>query len=525
MPGPTVVIVGAGVVGAAVADELTAKGWTDVTIVDQGEMPATGGSSSHAPGLVFQANSSKLLTDLARYTVEKFCELQVDGESCFFQVGGIEVATTPERLHELHRRRGWLSSWGISAQVLDRPQTCERHPLLDPEQVMGGLYTPTDGLARAVNAVQAQLERASGRGARLLGLHEVLDVIVDAGFVRGVVTDHGRIDADIVLCCAGIWGPKIASMVGMSLPLTPCGHQMAWTTPIPALRGAQREATLPILRHQGQDLYYREKFDRVGIGYYGHRAMPYESTDIPHWSQDAPMPSSLQFTPDDFAPAWKHTQELLPSLREAQIESGFNGLFSFTTDGMPLIGQSADVTGFWVAEAVWVTHSAGVGRAVAELLVDGVSTTFDLHEADLARFEPHQSAPDYVLARDCRNFDEVYDILHPLQPPTDLRPLRVSPFYRRQQELGAEFLEASGWERPQWYDANKHLVVGADIPDHGDWASRYWSPIVAAEAQQTRKSVAMYDMTALKRLGSPVRAPPPSCSRWSRRMWPSRSVR
>jgi glycine cleavage system aminomethyltransferase T len=167
---------------------------------------------------------------------------------------------------------------------------------------------------------------------------------------------------------------------------------------------------------------------------------------------------------------------------------------------MPLLGESPDVRGFWVAEAVWVTHSAGVARAVSEWLVDGHCSSFDLHECDVNRFEPHQLSPEYVLARDCQNFVEVYDILHPLQPSGDPRPIRTSPFHARQQELDAWFLEANGWERPQWYEANAGLVDGRSIPTPNDWAARYWSPIVGAEAQATRETVAMYDMTALKRL-------------------------
>ena len=96
MAGRRTVIIGAGVVGAALADELSARGWTDITVVDQGDLPATGGSSSHAPGLVFQANGSKALTEMARYTVEKFLSLEHDGQSCFLQVGGLEVVTTEE---------------------------------------------------------------------------------------------------------------------------------------------------------------------------------------------------------------------------------------------------------------------------------------------------------------------------------------------------------------------------------------------------------------------------------------------
>ncbi|CAM5598660.1 GcvT family protein [Streptomyces aurantiogriseus] len=500
MAGPRVVIIGAGVVGAALADEISARGWTEVTVVDQGPLPATGGSSSHAPGLVFQTNSSKTMTELARYTVEKFCSLDVDGKPCFLQVGGLEVATTPERLVELHRRHGWITAWGIESRILTPDECVEQHPLVNRDKVLGGLLVPTDGLAKAVLAVEAQIRRATDRGVRFLARHEVLDVQQSEGRVTGVLTDQGEIPADIVVCCAGIWGPKIARMAGMNLPLTPLAHQLAWTGPVPALAGQTEEAVRPILRHQDADLYYRDRFDGIGIGYYGHRPMPISADDILSVDEADEMPSVLKFTEDDFADAWTETQSLLPATKEAKVEEGINGLFSFTTDNFPLLGESPDVKGFWVAEAVWVTHSAGVGRAMAEWLVDGHCSSFDLHECDVNRFEPHQLSPEYVLARDCQNFVEVYDILHPLQPSGHPRPIRTSPFHERQRQHGAFFLEANGWERPQWYEANAGLVEGRTIPTPNEWAAQYWSPIVGAEAQATRETVAMYDMTALKRL-------------------------
>ncbi|HEX9833930.1 MAG TPA: FAD-dependent oxidoreductase, partial [Mycobacterium sp.] len=130
MAGPRVVIIGAGIVGANLADELAARSWGQITVVDQGPLPLTGGSTSHAPGLVFQTNACKTMTAFARYTVEKFVGMDLDGEWCFNQVGGLEVATTPERLAELHRRQGWATSWGIEGIVLE-PQECARiHPLV-----------------------------------------------------------------------------------------------------------------------------------------------------------------------------------------------------------------------------------------------------------------------------------------------------------------------------------------------------------------------------------------------------------
>jgi glycine cleavage system aminomethyltransferase T len=165
---------------------------------------------------------------------------------------------------------------------------------------------------------------------------------------------------------------------------------------------------------------------------------------------------------------------------------------------MPILGPAKSVSGLWFAEAVWVTHSAGVGRAVAEWLVTGRSSV-DLHECEIARFDAGQLAPAWIKARSCQNFVEVYDIIHPQQPIIDPRPLKVSPFYGRQQALGGEFLEAGGWERPHWYGANAGLVTG-DEPAPNEWAAKYWSPIIAAEARVTRESVAVYDMTALRRI-------------------------
>jgi glycine cleavage system aminomethyltransferase T len=355
-------------------------------------------------------------------------------------------------------------------------------------------------VAKALWAVEAQIERAKSRGVTFLPRHEVTDIAVEDGKVVGVVTDHGEIPADVVVCCAGIWGPKVAALVGMNLPLTPLAHQLAWTGPIPALAGQTEEAVRPILRHQGADLYYRDRFDQLGIGYYGHVPMPIDAHDLLSVEEAEVMPSVLEFTPDDFAPAWDETQSLLPATTDTKIEEGINGVFSFTPDGMPLLGESPDVSGFWVAEAVWVTHSAGVGRAVAEWLANGHSASFDLHECDVNRFEDYQLVPEYVLERDCQNFVEVYDILHPLQPMDSPRAIRTSPFYSRQHELGAYFLPATGWERPQWYERNRSLLERYDVPQPNDWAAQFWSPIVGAEAQATREGVAMYDMTALKRL-------------------------
>lgn len=492
---PRVVVIGAGVVGAAVADELTARGWSDVTVLDRGALPLPGGSSSHAPGLVFQTNPSKTMSDFARCTVEKLSSLDV-----FAPVGGLEVATTPERLADLRRRHGLATSWGIPGRLVDPDECAALHPLLParhggPASVLGGLHTPTDGLAAAPRAVAAQLARAVDRGARVLGEHRVLEVRSERGRVTGVRTDRGDVPADVVVSATGFWGPQTGALVDLVIPLLPMAHQYVKTGPVAALAGATAEASAPILRHQDRDLYFREHGDRIGIGSYAHRPMPVDLDGLPGTG----MPSVLDFTPVDFAPSWADATALLPDLAASTVTDAFNGIFSFTPDGMPLIGEHPGLRGFWVAEAVWVTHSAGVGRALARWLVEG-EPGVDVHECDLNRFEEAQLAPSSIETRSAQNFVEVYDILHPLDPPREPRPLRVSPFHPRQVELGAVFLEGAGWERPHWFAANAALPEVGRIPRRGEWASRFWSPIAGAEALVTRDRVAMYDMTPLKRL-------------------------
>ncbi|MBZ6257271.1 FAD-dependent oxidoreductase [Streptomyces olivaceus] len=502
---PRVVVIGAGIVGCSLADELTARGWTDVTVLEQGPLPAPGGSSSHAPGLVFRTSPSRTLTAFARYTVEKFASLTADGVPCFQQVGGLELATTPERLAELHRRAGYAASWGVRGEIVGAARCRELWPFLDESVVLGGFHTPEDGLARALHASRAQLDRATARGARALDRHTVTGIEREDGRVTAVVTDRGAFPADHVVCAAGFWGPVVGRMAGVDVPLQPLAHQYARTGPLTGLRGATAEATKPILRFQDRDLYFREHGDRLGIGSYAHRPLPVDPFAVPGYDEsrarDMDMPSSYPFTPEDWAPSWEECRRLMPALREAEIDSGFNGVFSFTPDGMPVIGESRTLRGFWLAEAVWVTHSAGVARAVAEWMVDG-RPSLDVHECDLTRFEEAQRSPAYLRERGAQQFVEVYDVIHPLQPMERPRPLRVSPFHARQQQLGAYFLEGGGWERPHWYGANAALGAAeeARLPARDAWSARHWSPIAAAEARATRERVALYDMTPLRRL-------------------------
>ncbi len=495
-----VVIVGAGVVGAALADELSELGWTNVTVLDKGDLPAPGGSSSHAPGLVFQTHASRAMSKMAQYTADKFKSLEYEGEPCFITIGGLEVATTPERMAELHRRHGYAVASGVEAYLVSAEECVKIQPLLNADMVLGGMCTPTDGIAKAVRAVNAQLDLARARGVKVLDRHEVLDILVEDGQVIGVATDKGDIAADHVICCAGIWGQKIAEMAGVPMPILPLAHCDAITEPLPSLAGAVAEATGPLIRHGDGGVYYRERYDRLDIGSFEHRPIPVHYSELLSVDEAEIMPSTLPLTMEDFEGAWKETHRLFPETAGVSIAQGMNGVFAFTADDFPLVGEAPQLRGFWIAEAVWVTHSAGVARALAETMTFGYSESFNLSECELARFEDYQLDEKYVLERGGQNYLDVYAIRHPLQPIEGPRNLRVSPFHTREVELQGEFVPVHGYEIPLWYGSNEHLLDSLEVPERNAWAAKYWSPIVAAEAHATRNNVAMYDMTALTRL-------------------------
>jgi glycine cleavage system aminomethyltransferase T/glycine/D-amino acid oxidase-like deaminating enzyme len=495
----SVVIIGAGIVGCSTAYHLTQKGWRDIVVLEQGPLFATGGSTSHAPGLVFQTNASKTMTELASYVVKLYRELELGGEPCFYSVGSLEVAQTKERWDDLKRKFGFAQSWGVSASLLTPEEAQQKLPLLDPGQIYGAFSVPSDGIAKAVRIAEALGNKATEHGARFYGHTPVTNIEVANSRVQAVVTPNGRVETDLVLVCTGIWGPRVGRMAGVPIPLIPVQHQYVKTTPLPQLAGETREVVHPILRHQDKSLYFRQHADHYGIGSYQHEPLLVEADQIRSYQDSPIMPSIREFTPEHFAKPWTDAVQLLPALRQVDLTYKINGMFSFTPDGLPLLGETPDVRGLWVAEAVWVTHAGGVGKVMAEWIAED-RPSIDLRECNINRFESYAHSPAYIKARGAQQYREVYDIIHPLQQMENPRPLRVSPFYGRHKELGAVFFEGRGWERPQWFASNEALLSDYDVPPRSGWEARYWSPLIGAEHQATRERVALYDMTPLVRV-------------------------
>jgi glycine cleavage system aminomethyltransferase T/glycine/D-amino acid oxidase-like deaminating enzyme len=496
------VIIGAGIVGVSAAYHLSELGASDVLVLDQGPLFETGGSTSHAPGIIFQTNGSRTMCRIAQDSVALYDSLELDGERVWYGVGGLELATTVERMEELKRRRGFALSYGIEGTELLSPrEAAERSPLLDPATILGAYWVPSDGAGKGVKIAEALARRAGSADVAFEGGVTVTGFDIRGGRVHGVLTDGGAIECERVLLCAGLWGPTVGALAGVPIPLVAVQHQLVWTDPISELGGLEGDtwAKQPVVRHQDMWLYFRQRDDHYGVGNYRHEPIVTPQSAIRRPGGDL-QPALMPFTPGDFDLCEAETERMFPALRGRMRPSdparSLNGMFSFTPDAGSIVGESAVVRGVWVCEAVWVTHAAGMARQVAEWIVAG-EPSYDLAEADANRFYPFQTSSPYVRARGAQQYREVYDIVHPLQQPAAPRGLRLTPFYDRHRALGAEFFTGAGWERPQWFRANRDLVGGVrhEWARRTGWAARGWSPEVGAEHLATRSHAALFDIT------------------------------
>ncbi len=491
-----VVVIGGGIVGNSLVYHLALEGWKEVVQVDKGPFPNPGGSTGHASNFIFPVDHSKEMALITLDSVEQFKELGVFTES-----GGLELARTEERMEELRRRMASAKAWGIESHLLTPEEVKELVPYVNTDITKGAFYTPSVGVVDSLRAGTLMREKAMEMGSLTISPNtEVTGLDVVDGRIHTVHTDRGSIQADIVMIACGVWSPRIAEMAGATIPLTPAVHQMISVAPVPLFEETTTEIEYPIVRDMDTFCYERQNGKGMEVGSYAHRPILMDANEIPSIEESALSPTELPFTDEDFEPQLEQALELMPDIigdESVTIHYAINGLLSLTPDGNPLIGET-EVKGLWSVAAIWIKEGPGFAKAAVEWLTHGTSE-IDIHGADIARFYPYGRSKKHVIARTSEGYNKTYGIVHPREQWLSNRNVRVSPFYMREKELGAEFFETAGWERPQWYESNARL-----LEEFGDkvnrrpheWDARWWSPIINAEHLAMRDRGAMVDLTA-----------------------------
>ena len=500
-PRARVAVIGAGIVGNCLVEHLARLGWDDLVLIDKGPLPDPGGSTGHASNFIFPTDHGR---EIALITLESQRQYEALGANT--TCGGIEVARTEERMEELRRRMTSARVWGIESELLTPAQVAAMVPFVNPEVILGGFHTPSVSVVDSVGAGTIMRERALARGVltvldetEVTGL-ELEPVPFGRPRVRAVATTRGTVEVDHAVIACGVWSPRIAAMAGATIPLTPAVHQMADFGPVELLLATGSEIGHPIVRDMDSFMYERQSHESMEVGSYAHRPILVRPDDIPSIGAAERSPTEMPFTADDFAPQLERAREIMGELLAGtEMRYAVNGLLSLTPDTQQLLGETAEVANLWSAAAVWVREGPGSAQLVAEWMTHGYPRLLDPHGSDVTRFQPHERTGRHVRARCREHFPKTYGIVHPREQWESERGVKPSPFHARTEELGAEYFEARGWERPQWYHSNEDLVARYDIPDRPhEWDRRWWSPIINAEHLHLREKVGVVDLGAFQ---------------------------
>ncbi len=492
-----VVIIGGGVGGASIAYHLAQLGERDVVLLERNEL--TSGSTFHSAGLVGQLRGSVTLTRMMMDSVALYRRLQCGWVEC----GGIRLAGSEAREQEVLRQVAWSRTFGLPLELISAEQAQELFPLMVTDGVRCASYLATDGYLDPAQLTYTLIEGARAGGHSVFTHTRVDRIAVDRGRVRGVGTQWGEIEAEIVVNAGGMFAAELGRMAGVRVPVVPFGHEYLVTQPFRERGVGEDIVHLPTLRDPDLLVYFREEGAGLVMGGYERRSAP--------WSLDEHLVDRI---PPDFngrllEEDWPRFEEIaanacrrVPAMEEVKVTRLINGPEAFTPDNEFCLGES-EVRGLFVAAgfcAHGLAGAGGIGKLMAEWIVAG-EPPLDVWEMDIRRFGErgsHYRSPRYTLARTKEVYETYYDIRYPGHERQAGRPLRISSVYPWHCEHGAAFGEKAGWERVNWYESN--AAAGAEDLRPRGWAGMHWSAAIGAEALATRERAGLFDESSFAKL-------------------------
>jgi len=479
-----VVVIGGGVIGVSVAYHLAEAGIQDVVLVERKEL--TSGTTWHAAGLVGQLRSSINMTKLARYTSELYRGLEAEtGQATGYrQCGSMSIAATAERFEELKRSASMAKVFGLEVNVLSVAEIAERYPLIQTDDLFGGIHIPSDGYANAVDITQALAKGAKSRGVRIATHTKVEEILHEAGQITGVRTDRGEIQAKYVVICGGMWSRDLASTVGVNLPLHACEHYYVLFESVEGLH-----PDLPVLRDYDACTYYKYDAGKLLLGAFEPSAKPWGMGGI---SEDFCF-DEIAGDFDHFEPVLHDAMKRCPALERAGIQKFFCGPESFTPDVRYHLGEAPELKNCFVAaglNSIGLQSAGGVGKVTAEWIRDG-RPPVDLWEVDVRRNMPFQRNRRYLQSRVGESLGLLYATHYPYRQYETARGVRKAAIHDRLRTAGACHGEAYGWERPNWY-----APEGVEPVYDYSYGRQNWFEHSAAEHRAVREGVALFDQSS-----------------------------
>ena len=482
-----VAIVGGGAMGVGLLYHLAHEGWTDTTLLEKGEL--TSGATWHAAGLVPHFIGSLNMAKVHAEAPSLYARLEEETglNGGWHPTGAIRLALTDSEVDWFRYVQGVLTLVGVESHLLSPSEIVERQPLLNVDDVKLGFWTPNDGWSDPSSSTNAM-----ARGARQLGAsierHTLVTAMNQLSDGRWeVVTDKGRLVAEHVVNAAGCYAPQLGEMVGYDVPIVSVIHQYLVTEAIPEV--AELDFDFPVIRDPRASCYYRREIDGLIIG-------PYERAGAKTYGVDG-IDWDLHFhlTPPDhdvLMPWLELAAQRIPVFAEAGIRTTISGPITHTPDSGYLMGPAPGLKNYWVCAgaSIGVTQGPGAGKYLAQWMVHG-QTEINVAEMDPRRFGTHTYPKGpFAEAKAIDEFHEMYQVRPPGEQRFAGRPIKTTPVYDCFDELGAQWMEIFGWERPQYFgQPEQHTFRRSNALD-----------AVGDEVRGTRERAGIADLTAFTKI-------------------------
>ena len=480
-----VVVIGGGVAGCSVAYHLAKFGWKDTILLERDQL--TSGTTWHAAGLVGQLGATATITKLRKYSLNLYKELEKKTElsTGLKQNGAITVASSKERLQELLRQATSAQLFDVNVEVLDKQQIKNLYPVINDQDILGGVYMPEDGQADPVGVTNVLAKAARMEGVQIFEKTPVTKILVKNNRIIGVETSEGKIDCEYVVLATGMWSRQIGEDIGVSVPLYPNEHFYIITEPMNDL-----PKNLPVLRDYNDCLYLKEDAGKMLVGIFepGAKNAFKEKGIVPNDFSFGEFPDDF----DHFEPYLEKSFKRLPILENAGIRKFFSGPESFTPDTQYLLGETPEVSNLFTCcgfNSIGIASSGGAGRVTAEWMINGYMNE-DLYSLDIKRFQKFHSSKKFIMNRVTETLGDLYDMHWPYKQHKTSRDQRLLPYHEELKKAGACFGQAGEYERPMWY------ALGETKPNYQySFNHQNWYPSVEQECKNTTESVGLFELT------------------------------
>ncbi len=376
-PSAECVIIGGGVVGCSLAFHLARAGMRPL-LLERGELGS--GSTARNAGGVRQQFSTEInvrVGMLSRRLLADFDE-EVGATADLRRVGYLFVASAADHMTQLARNVEMQHRVGLSdVRLLTRDEVAGLVPQLNVDDVQGGSFCPSDGLAGPNEVTTGYIAAARRHGAQVLDGVAVDAVERDGGSVRGVFAGGTRVATPLVVNCAGPYAAAVGALASVDVPVKPYRRHLFLTETF------SLNAEPPMTVDMATSFYFHGEGDGLLLG-----------------MSDPAEPSSFDTNVD-----WgflehlvEHATHRLPALEHAAIKTGWAGLYEVSPDNQAIVGES-ELSGFWLCcgfSGHGFMQAPAVGRLLAAQIT-GASPEIDLTPFRPDRFARGASTPEAAV--------------------------------------------------------------------------------------------------------------------------------